>query len=90
MDNLQIDTYLVGPIVHSCHRTRRCRPFPWSCATCSLVAMVLICVVQHLLTANGTGDGVAMLPRGALHRRTCKGARRGGQEFRPDSAAQEL
>ncbi len=89
MDNLQIDTYLVGPIVHSCHRMRRCSPFPWSCATCSFGGDG-VSVVQHLLTAKGTGDGVAMLPRGALHRRTCKGARRGGQEFRADWAAQEL
>jgi len=86
MDNLQIDTYLVGPIVHSCHRMR----FPWSCASCSFGGDG-VCVVQHLLTAKGTGDGVAMLPRGALHRRrTCKGARRGSQEFRADWAAQEL
>jgi hypothetical protein len=89
MVNLQIDTYLVGPIVHSCHRMRRCRPFPWSCATCSFGGDG-VCVVQHLLAAKGTGDGVAMLPRGGLHRRTCKGARRGGQEFRADWAAQEL
>ncbi len=62
---------------------RRCRPFPWCCATCRFGGDG-VCVVQHLLTAKGTGDGVAMLPRGALHRRTCKGARRGGQEFRAD------
>jgi hypothetical protein len=55
MDNLQIDTYLVGPIVHSCHRMRRCRPFPWCCTTCSFGGDG-VCVVQHLLTAKGTGD----------------------------------